>query len=351
METGRRALVWLIVAAVLLAGCEVVDFFRELDSAARSSDEPLLNVTLTPRVQHTADPISGLDEGLSGLESYRALLQLEVLPNRNTPIAEVITILQEIIRPAQQLHYSMESSGDPLTAGQVEYFQDGRVFYLLTTAAGVQGDCERMTSEQTSFMESVRGLTPEEIFGPIIPGRLVQSGEIVNGIATDRYTVDLAAMGLGEGSRSRSEVWVAQEGGYVVRFTGEAEGLLTGFGPGEPGQGVSRWTYDLQQVNSLEEIHLAAACLAAKTAAERIPIHGSALNLNTYGGVTTYQSDEELAVLVDFYSSELAAQGWLVDERMSLESLVIFKARFENQAIEVTLTAGETNTQVMIREQ
>lgn len=351
MRTGRRALVWLILAAFLLTGCEAVDFFRELDSAARSSDEQLLNVTPASMAQSTTAPISGLDEGLAGLQSYRALLQLEVLPNRNASIAETITILQEIIRPAQQLHYSMESRGDPVTAGQVEYFQDGQAFYLLTSTAGAQGDCERMTSEQTSFVESVRGLTPEEMFGPIIPGRLVQSGEIVNGIATDRYTVDLAAMGLGEGNQSRSEVWVAQEGGYVVRFTGETEGLLTGFGSGEPGQGLSRWTYDLQQVNSLEEIHLAAACLAAKTAAERIPIHGSALNLNTYGGVTTYQSDEDLAVLVDFYRSELAAQGWLVDERMSFESLVIFEARFENQAIEVTLTAGETNTQVMIREQ
>lgn len=351
MFTGRRALVWLVLIALMLTGCEVADFFRELESAAQSSDELLLGLTPTAIEQSPAAAITGLDEGLAALQSYRALLQLEVMPSRAAPAMETIAILQEIIRPEQKLHYSMESRGDPVTAGKVEYFQDGQEFYLLTSAAGVQGDCERMTSEQASFIESARGLTPEEIFGPIVPGRLVQSGEIVNGIVTNRYAVDLAAMGLGDGNRSRSEVWVAQEGGYVVRFTGETEGVLTGFGTGQPGQGMSRWTYDLQQVNSLDVIHLSAPCLAAKAAAERIPIHPSALNLNTYGGVTTYQSEEDLAALVDFYRSELAERGWLVNERVSFDSLVILDARFENQSIEVTLTAAETNNQVMIREQ
>ncbi|HZW03755.1 MAG TPA: hypothetical protein VFF68_07505, partial [Anaerolineaceae bacterium] len=265
---------------------------------------------------------------------------------------ESITIVQEVIRPQQKLHYSMESRGDPVTAGLVEYFQDGTDFYLLTASGGRQPDCERMTSEQTSFLDSVRGLTPEEIFGPIIPDRLVTSGEIVNGIATNRYTVNQAAMGLGEAAGSEGEVWVAREGGYIVRFAGEAEGMLGGLSAGNASQrGASRWVYDLQQVDSLETVRLAAACLAAKIEAERIPIHASATELSTFAGVTTYHSAEPLAVLADYYRGELAGAGWLVEERMAFDSLVILDARFENQYIEVTLTAGESDTQVMIREQ
>jgi hypothetical protein len=341
----RLAAAFLSLTLLLTAGCG--GFFQQLDQAGRGDDERLLGGPQPP-AGTPLPSLESLEQNLAQLDSYRAVLSLETGGAAGAP-ASTLTILQEVIRAENRLHYSMVTTGDPASDATLEYFQEGRDLYLLTDQGPGQPVCERMTGQSTDLLNRMQALTPESLFGPIQPDRLVTSGELVNGVLTDRYTVDQVSMGLGESRTSQGEVWIAREGGYVVRFSGQADGVVAGFAPAAAGS-TSRWLYELSEINALADIRLSTACLVAKTAAGLIPIPASAEKTNSFGGVTTFQSAEDFTTIADFYRAQLAEGGWQVTERMNLTGLVILDARRENLSITVSISKGETATQVMIEE-
>jgi len=341
--------VWLVgvILALLLSGCGVVDFLRQLDAAGQASDDVLPSAPSLP-AGTPLPPLSDLAAGLEQLTSYRVTFELQVGSGSG---GDTVSILQEINRETGETHYRMASSG-PSGEAVFEYFIQGSDFYLLTQQGSQPPICNLMTSGGERTRQQGQALTPDQLFGPIQPDRLVAPGELLNGLITDRYTVDLGRMELGAGSGQSAEVWIAREGGFVVRFSGEAEGVISGLPAAGSPEGSSRWAYELQSVNSLGAIHLPGECQTARDIAASIPIHPDARERTSVSGVTTYLSDLDPAGLAEFYLAELERGGWSVSETLRLDSLVILQASRSGLSLEISIArqTEDTGSQVMIQE-
>jgi hypothetical protein len=95
--------------------------------------------------------------------------------------------------------------------------------------------------------------------------RLVERGVEVNGIMTDRYEIEDVESLIGEEEMNveeltvrQAEVWVAQDGGYLVKMDVDATGT-----DAQGTDGDFTMQYELQDVNNIDEITLPEACANA----------------------------------------------------------------------------------------
>jgi hypothetical protein len=91
-------------------------------------------------------------------------------------------------------------------------------------------------------------------FLPYVPNfQRIEPDETVNGIACARYTYDLQDIPAEYGTvDAHGQIWVALDGGYVVRYTLEAVGT---FGEYFQGEGTLKLTYDTFDVGSGIEVN------------------------------------------------------------------------------------------------
>jgi hypothetical protein len=148
--------------------------------------------------------------------------------------------------------------------------------------------------------------------------------ETVNGVASLHYHFDNMGLPLEEQGAS-GEVWLAQQGGYVVKYT------LSIPGPAKPtGQGVEiaeTLSYELKDINSSTQIELPAGCVPVLV---DFPAMADAQNLYRGSGILDYTSPSGLAQVIPFYNQALPPLGWtLVGPTLTL-------TQTDSQALEYT---------------
>jgi hypothetical protein len=198
--------------------------------------------------------------------------------------------------------------------------------------------------------------------------------ETVNGIETNHYTFDERALGQAGLNESSGELWVAKEGGYLLRYHLTTEGEENYFGEGIVG--TFTWDYELSEVNQVPTIQLPENCPAGMVDAPMLP---DAFNITNMPGLLKYETATSVAEARAFYEHELPKLGWQVlvaptsgaPEGMTEEEYQQMLQQMEqfglaqptptpdpNQAfldfmqgeysMSLTINAGETGTHVMI---
>jgi hypothetical protein len=131
--------------------------------------------------------------------------------------------------------------------------------------------------------------------------------ETVNGVATSHYTFDERALMMSDVATSTGEVWVATDGGYVVRYRLSIEGEAEYFGEGL--SGTATWAYDLSDIGQPGTVEVPEDCPPGLVDA---PLLDDADAIHQLPGVTYYTSAASLPDAIAFYQDQLPALGWVV---------------------------------------
>lgn len=128
--------------------------------------------------------------------------------------------------------------------------------------------------------------------------------ETVNGVTTLHYHFDQNGLSSG-GEGTSGEVWIAQPGGYVVKYTLSFPGPANPTGSGK--EIAETLNYELTGINAFDQIELPAGCIPVLV---DFPAMADAQDIYRSSGYMDYTTPSEAAQVIDFYNQALPALGW-----------------------------------------
>lgn len=240
------------------------------------------------------DPVTGL----AGLGAYQATLHL-TFDGQPAAWSQVMTMTVER-QPGLQL---LEVAVNPLPTGMPAELGDwmtgaaGGVHY---TRYGAHGLCTGAADTTPLELPQPAQLLPA-VFGAEPAG----APETIAGIATRHYRFDERAVSAAGRAQAAGDVWIASEGGFVVRYTLHLQGGPDYFGADT--QGTQTWEYDLAKVNAPAAISLPAGCPPAMP---DLPLPDDATDVQREPGALTFLTGLSPQDVAAFYISKLPALGW-----------------------------------------
>lgn len=260
-------------------------------------------------------------DGLSDLSSYRATLAVTFEGSsggQSTEWTRTYTMLVTGDPPARQLTVNAGDDSD----GQVTRTEINNTFYEqqaggACSASGIEAGTSLAEKwEPASFLDSVIGA--EEA-----------GSESANGIPSNHYTFDESALGAAGFADSVGELWVASDGGYLVRYTLETTGGEDYFGEGI--EGTLTWDYQLDGVGSPQVIELPDDCPPALL---NIPLLPDAADVLQFPGMSSYTTISNLADTLAFYQDQVSALGGEVaNPPLITESSALFGFTLDDRPI------------------
>jgi hypothetical protein len=251
------------------------------------------------------------DAGLDGLQSYHVVYEQVIQGTiKGDPFERKVHLEYSAVTQSKEEEFLWQ---EQLMGGQEFFehiFRTGDTVYFHSqdgTECGVQYGVQ--ASEDI--------IRPADLL-PAVTGAGKVGSETVNGVDTLHYRFDDAGLSPG-GEGTSGEVWVAKQGGYVVKF------LLNIPGPAKPsGEGVEvteTRSYEMTDINSIDQIALPDACKT--TTMDEIPAMADAKNLLRSGDTMYYATASDAGKVADFYARELPALGWNPVEQPSSGAAVL----------------------------
>ena len=335
MKRPRSWFILLLLPLLLLA-CALSEMGAQLNSV--NSTNPAASAT-RPAAQ------SGdleLDASTNGIPTYRVqmLVYFTGQDDAGQAFQSTLTLAEEYdqAQAAQHLLAKTETSDQP--PASFELYRLGEQVFLVSTEISSQAGCMRLDANQSNAQPALR---PKDIFTFIRLGDLVQSGETTNGFVTDHYKLAEAGLGVGSAQGWAGDVWVAQQGGFIVRFSGSAEGEATL--TGRPGSGRLEWEYELNAEDTLS-IGLPEDC--SEIGLPDVLLPDGAQNLMQVGTQVSFTSQAQAVDLADFYRRALVEDGWTINEDAGAGSIFTLNASRQEGSIQVLISALEQGCQVTI---
>jgi hypothetical protein len=276
--------------------------------------------------------------GLSDLSSYQATLILSFDGTHDAQAenwSKTYVMAQQKEPALRQL--TVESTGDLASLD--------RVFMAEAQGAAY----ERIGSSTCNATQIQAGRSLSERMGPAsflnyVIGADEAGSETINDIATSHYTFDERGIGEGDVTHSSGEMWVATEGGSVVKYVLSTQGGADYFGEGI--EGTLSFDYELTGVNQPVEINLPEDCPSGLVDAPTLP---DALNVVKMPAIMSYETKSSVNDAAAFYQQELPKSGWesLVEPSITDTAALLTFAR-ENETMAVIIAVEESTTTVRI---
>jgi hypothetical protein len=278
--------------------------------------------------------------GLADLASYKATLTISFDGTRDgNPEKWSKTFVMLTSRDPAARQLTIETVGDPhATASQLMLEMDGKNY----EKAGEAECLSELIQQGRSLGDR---LEPAGLLNFVV-GADSAGSETVNGIASDYYKFDQHALGQQGFTESNGELWVATEGGYVVKYLLTSKGSEDFFGDGLVG--TINYDYELTDVNEPVEITLPDDCPLGLV---DVPLLPDASNVQNDGGVLAFDTASSIAEVAAFYEQQIPALGWDVKEEPSVtESMGLLVFSMGNRDLLILIITGEAGRQVRIME-
>lgn len=253
--------------------------------------------------------------------------------------------------PARRFTFTGSGLPDMAEGDMIQVVTLGDVSYFYTAQAG----CISMSTPQagTPFdnMVDTGGMVTNEV-------QRVLPDETVNGVPSYRYA--LTAENINEdGSEmnvtevSNGMLYVAKDGGYIVRMVLEGRGTSESFSDDAELEGDISYTLDLTPVASVGEIAIPEGCEAAEATEGEFPIMPDATNVASFQGFTSYQSASDLNTIMDFYKTRMPAAGWTLDNETTMANVGYLSYTLGDRTLTIALTydQGQGISNVIIGEE
>ncbi|MEM8532330.1 MAG: hypothetical protein AAGF95_15910 [Chloroflexota bacterium] len=318
---------------------------------AETADEPEADEAET----ETRD-LSDVENRLDELESYRIQFNISFDGTNDSGETESgsIEMMQTYIAESNNQHMRMASEDSTAedASGTFEFFQIDGTTYTYTAEAEGEAQCFSFSSEEDTLGNDTM-LQPDDFTEGVEEANLVGRGEVVNGVDTDHYEFDQADLSFGLFGSAKGEVWVAQDGGYMVRYLGEASGGNGLFGSGDV-EGTVTWEYNLEDINAIEAIELPPECVG-QGPADDIPVPDNATDQSSFSGFITFMSPDAPTDIATYYRDEMASQGWQSGEETAFGDFITLEFTKEERNLSITISADTENensvSNVMISEE
>jgi len=253
--------------------------------------------------------LSNVTEGLAVLKSYKSsyILKFDGKGADGQPATGTMEAREDYTQEPKAQRVALTSSGfedEPgAQGGTFEIVTIGDMSYMVTQDADGKQSCVSVSASESSQIE--QGMFSSNMLGGISGAKYV-GRDTVNDIKTKHYTWKEGGLtGLGFTS-AKGEVWMAEDGNYVVKYTAEATGKGTLFGTSEK-EGTLTIEYNLTDANASFTIERPADCAAPAT---DIPLMADAQEKAIMGEMITYSSPSAFADVVAFYKAEMPNNGW-----------------------------------------
>ena len=286
-------------------------------------------------------PIGDLSYGLDQLESYHFNFQQSLKGQDDAGNTTNITVMndQEIIRSLQFVHLIVETRNDVRTLELNELYRYGNETYLVNGDGDNEAtSCSLITENMgaADLIEKELGLS--SIFNNLVLGELQEESVETYGILTDHYQVTSVNMVSSKLTDVKADIWYAQDGGYVVKFNGQANGTGLSEVDNLNVTGTISWDYELTDVNSVDNIALPEVCqTAAEGGLNDVPVPENAFDVSQIGSMMSFTSPEESSILADFYRNEMPLNGYSLSDETALDDFYV-----------LTYTRAEETIVVMI---
>ncbi len=336
------------------------------EAAAQPAVQPTEKLIEKPAAQPTAAEaaaatpealdLANVSAGLGDLNSYKASFNMTFEGQDNgQPKTSTFSYTEEFVKdPAAKrtVITSMGallggSAGTPTPdqgSGSIESIEVGGKQY------SKMGDiCTQVTADSGPQANTM--MDPNSIIGDVRGAQRV-GNETVNGVPTVHYKIDATGLQALGYLNSDGDVWVADPGNYVVKYTFQATatGKESFFGSAM-GEGTVKWDYEVTNVNQPITIQAPENCGGA---AQDIPMMTDAQEQAAFGGMSTYSTASKFADVAAFYQKEMKAQGWTETEGtgMSTEGMSMKSYTKDGRTVQIVITADTSSgkTTVMITE-
>lgn len=299
-----------------------------------------------------------LDTSISSLEnlnSYRVAFRFDWNGTKGgQPVTGYMEMHSAFVRepPAQELHFEGQGfeAGEDQGLGKVSFIQVGDTawFYESESDSWMQVPAGSLDFSEGLFFK------PEDLLKDfdISKGRRSLLPQEVNGVQCYKYTFDekdfdLSAEGE-EVIRAQGEVYVAVDGGYVVRLVIDAD-----FRYADPEEifeeGNIRMTFDISDVNQPITIEPPAEAEAQPAGRDDVPMLPDAQVEFSSAEFISYRTASNVEGAAQFYESEMPNNGWTAEEgNMIMAESAFLNYNKGSETASVIIGTDENGTNVLI---
>jgi len=246
------------------------------------------------------------------VNSYRMVMDAEMI-SADEQGAEVVEAFQFDVAfsndpEAMSMNLSIEGIEEAEEFGEIEMAQVEGVTYMVIPGFGCVTSTEAENfGENDPFAE----LTDISTFMNDIGEAQYEGEEVINDINTLHYSFDETSfVDTGEEIEwAEGDVYVAKEGGWLVRMTMEGEGVFDELAD-EAQFGTLKLQIDIMDINQTFDFIIPADCEGEGAGGTDFPIVEDAYNVSSLGTLLTYKTDMPFAEVLAFNRDELAAAGW-----------------------------------------
>lgn len=158
---------------------------------------------------------------------------------------------------------------------------------------------------------------PDALLNEIGSAERVLPDETVNGILSRHYTFDESVIDDPEAQIDTVDghLYIAADGGYLVRMTMVGSGALSTVDEAQEGTGTYSIEWNLLEIDGDLEITLPPECEGNAT--DSFPQLDDATEVSSFAGFLSYKSGKSLAEAQEFYLDALQSEGWTYSEDQS----------------------------------
>ncbi len=278
-----KSILYLALILVVLLGCSFFSNLNSSSSAPQSKDDqPGQEVSTEGWL--LPDPAVGVD----GLDSYHQELTISFQGTVDGAAYEWTNAHQhDVWKKASADFWTLKTSETGAASTETLI---GTVDQAHYSRLEVGKPCRvwwGAAAEGTDESQQPAGLLP-----PIAAAKEAGT-ETVNDVPAHHYTISEEQ----SGTKAAGDLWLAESGGYVVRY------VLTISGE----DGEQRYEYNLSRVNASEDVVYPEGCSAVLT---DFPVMDRAHNLHRLPNAVDYTVSAETSVISKFCQDKLVAQGW-----------------------------------------
>jgi hypothetical protein len=283
--------------------------------------------------------------GLDKLKSYRSQWRGEWKSTESGETQSTTWDWFEEISTSDKAHHWGSKMTDAKSAKPMtfEFWQIGDTSYMMTTDEQGTQECVAFSGEDRANSAAKGLLTPGALGG--VTGAKYVGTDTVNGVRAKHYKYDEKAASLAGFGKVNGEIWVAEDGGYVVKDTLDWEGAAGLFGAGAKANGAGTWTYQLQDVNKPLVIKPPELC--EKSNAD-VPMMPDATEKARMGPILSYKTAAGPKDVVEFYRNAMTKAGWQAEgEPEVTDELSTLSFAKDGATVQITVMSADGKTQVM----
>lgn len=292
-----------------------------------------------------------------GLENYQMNLSMNFTSQDENGDEVTQTILADIIYgtnpEVMSMNMTMEGVEEAEEFGNVTMVQSEGTNYMVVPGLGcITVPVEDETGNPFADLADADQALED------VEGAEFEGEETINGVETLHYSFDASNLVAEEAQDVEwveGHIYLAKEGGYMVRMVMEGEGLMDQFGTGEDQPGMMSMEYNITPIDGPVTVEIPAECAEAGAGNSPYPLLEDASGYSSFGGLVSYQTAVSIDEALTFYDDALGADGWTKDEAagMYMEgSMANYTYTKDGTTINLMITSdeGEELTSVLIIE-